>query len=168
LTRESSSGTLEVEVLPHKWSDGRKEEPILQLAIEPPFQFTAGYIYLDFDLVLTNHRTDRKERIIKARLALKEKRFKFWRRTVIEFPVRQQVYITGPTEASLENIELEPLSAPREVYVHMSANIEKDACKAMPRFIEAWLVLDLVGPVRHLKKRIHSWIRQRAGSTQAI
>ena len=160
---------LEIEVLPANWLAGRDEEPSFNLAIENPQESGRGSLFMHCGLVLTNHRIDRLERIIRGWVVLKSRRLGFWRKTHKQFPVCHRVWMSGESkELPLENIELPPLSPPIEYNMWVYGNLTLEESNALPNRIEAWMEFDLVGPVRHKKKHIHSWKRNFAPKAKAV
>ena len=113
-------------------------------------------IFATIRLRLVNHRTDRKERITGACAALKTRFLWFWRRTIVTVPVTARV---GP---SLEDLLLEPQCSP----VQLEAWIDGPTGNAkLERTMELWLVLDMVGPIRKLERKLTTVKHQPSSSS---
>ncbi len=140
----------------HPGSGQYDAAPMLQLAIEPPLPDEGPgmrpWVYMRFTLRLVNHRTDRKERVIGGSVALKRRRLLLWRKTLQEVPLLID-------EVAITDIELPPMSSAIEVDCHASGNVNDS--EAWPSRIEAWIVLDMVGPIRRFERRIETFTRSR-------
>jgi len=92
-----------------------------------------------FSLQLVNHRTDRKERIRSGSLHVKKGRFLFWKKTILEVPVK----------GGIENLELPPQSPTilQPIDAQGSTRLAN-----VPKRVLLVLSLKMVGPMR--KKEI--------------
>ncbi|MEX0800725.1 MAG: hypothetical protein WD379_05875 [Dehalococcoidia bacterium] len=147
---------MEVALLAPMWRSGRDPDMTLQVAIEAPaddqIEMRAS-IFAHFAMRLVNHRPDRKERIVGAKLALKKHWIILWRRTLVEIPVHQrgQGQLLGPI---ISDIELEPISSPVEIQCVAQETLDQSLRERLPKRFEMWLVLDMVGPIRKLQRKI--------------
>jgi len=142
---------------------GQRENITLSVAIEEPPEGEIKMppsIVARFALRLVNHRAERKERIIGASLALKKRRLFFWRDSLITIPVHQQGQRTliGPP---ISNIELAPLCAPVEVQCVAFHTMDESIRQQAPRRFEMCLVLEMVGPIRRLERKVMDFVRPR-------
>jgi len=110
------------------------------------------HIFMYVDLVLTNHRTDHKERIIGCTLHLKKRHRLFWNKTITEAQVQESPDL-GITRTPITNIELEPMSEPRVITVIAKAPIECPV-SSLPEKMKLVLELSMVGPIRRMKRTI--------------
>ncbi len=110
--RKSLERRMEVVIGDPKGVDGKPEEATFAFAIDAPYlrDFTP-FVSARFVLKLINHRTDRKERVMGVRLALKRRHFVLWRRMLLHVPVQR----TEPNTLNgtpLEDIPLRRLAPP--------------------------------------------------------
>ena len=157
---------VEVAVLPANWSSGRDDRISLQVAIEPSDDSTRfsflPFIHMLFSLRLTNHRTDRKERIIGVDLAFKKRRAWFWHKTLISVPVCERA-ASGKLRP-ITNLELEPMSAPLEWQCRVEHTFDREEDRNIfPQRFEIWLVMNMVGPVRRMERVVEVMHRRGAG-----
>ena len=110
------------------------------------------YIYLWGDIVLINHRNDRKERIIGCSLHLKKKRWLFWDKTITSAEVKERIQRggTSPQYKSINNVELPPVSAPQVLTVEANAPIQV-AVTTLPKKMSLVLEFQMVGPIRRMR-----------------
>lgn len=85
---------------------------------------TNAHIYMWADLAFINHRPDRKELILNATLHLKKRYWLFWHKTLAEAPLRIHGVGIEPNGPLLENLAIEPMSAPVVVTVDAKAPIQ--------------------------------------------
>lgn len=117
-----------------------EEKPIYSVCVGPN-----PSISIWLDLLLINHKTDQKERIIGGDLHLKKKNRIFWRKTIAKAPVE---YLIGRDKYSLvSNIELEPLSEPRVLTMRAEGSIT-EPIESLPRKMKLVLEFRMVGPMR--------------------
>jgi len=154
---------MEVTIHPHTHPASgvpMKDAPTFILAIEPPTDPATvrlnPYSYSVFRLRLVNHRTDRQERVIAARIALKCRRWMFWRRTLFTLPVND----AGRSGSKPVTALLSAMSAPVEIECKAFADITNLPEWGDVRRVEEWLVLDMVGPIRRIERRIHTFERR--------
>lgn len=109
---------------------------------------------------LINHRTDRKERIIGAQVALKRRHWWLWRKTIAVAPGR---YRGGAKHRQpVSDIELEPQSAPVEFELEFEQSFEDDP--PYTKKMDLVLELDTVGPLRIVRRKIGQITHSPAGS----
>ena len=116
-------------------------------------------MYGDFALRLINHRTDRKERIIGVWLAIKKRHWLLWHKTIARVPVCQRLRSPGEPPP-IRNVVLEPLSAPTEIQCRTYDILSDDVPERVPPKSELWLILDMVGPVRRVERKVEDLIRR--------
>jgi hypothetical protein len=156
---------LEVEILPQLWSSGRDSEIVHLVAIERDDQRGAAnpFIVLHFALRFVNHRSDRKERVIGAHVVFKKKRLWLWKKEILRIPICRR---PGPTQTMepISNIEIEPMSAPLEIQVYAeSGPLEPAVRDLFPGRFNAYVVLNMVGPMRRLERFMMDFKRPSAG-----
>jgi hypothetical protein len=100
---------------------------------------------------MVNNRTDRRERIIGASVHLKQRFLWFWRKTLIEVPLRHSDPSNpAAPENSLKlvsNIELEPIS--ERVWVVLEGSAPFNIPQQMwPNYLEVVIEFSMVGPMR--------------------
>ena len=109
-------------------------------------------IYALFTVTFTNHRTDRKERVIECSVELKKRHWFFWRKTIGSVPVSVRAstfrHISrGPT--SLDDLALEPQSSPAWVTLNATGTIDT---VSLPRCMDLVVILRMVGPIRKIER----------------
>lgn len=117
-------------------------------------------------LRFVNHRTDRKERIIGASLALKRRRLLLWRETILVLPVRYCGLGSGKDDQPITDIELEPQSAPVVVRVRLGTQIPDDSVYA--KKMEMVLELETVGPMRVVRRSLGWWTHKREAPRRGL
>ncbi len=95
------------------------EKPTLYLRVD-----ANPHIYMWADLVFINHRPDRREFILSATLHLKKRYWFFWHKTLAKAPLRIHGAGIEPTGPLLENLAIEPMSAPKVVTVDAKGPIQ--------------------------------------------
>lgn len=153
---------LEVGLREFEWQDGEKDELKFRVNIEepepggPPWR---PHFYVLFTLRIVNHRTDRLERVIGARLVIKKRRLFFWRKDIAEVQVLHvgDGQLHGPPIADLP---IEALSAPVEVRCIVDETLDEDIRQRLPTLSEIWLVFDLVGPLRRWERNVQMLFRR--------
>lgn len=126
------------------WKDG---EPLYTVYVgENP------YIYLWGDIVLTNHRNDRKERITGCSLHLKKRHRLFWDKTITSAEVKESIPHgrSVPQYKPINDIELLPMSAPLVLTVKAEAPIQVPV-KTLPKKMKLVLEFRMVGPIRRMR-----------------
>ncbi len=110
------------------------------------------HIYLWGDIVLINHRNDRKERIIGCSLHLKKRHWLFWDKTITFAEVKESVQRGGatPQHKSINNVELPPVSAPLVLTVEANAPIQVPMI-TLPEKMKLVLEFQMVGPIRRMR-----------------
>jgi len=104
--------------------------------------------------VLTNHRTDRMERIIGCLLVLKKKHRVLWSKTVSQVEVKQEDRRgREPRLTALLDIELEPMSAPKVITVRADGSIT-EPIESLPDKMTLVLEFKMVGPMRKFSRKI--------------
>lgn len=156
---------MDVEVREFVWRDGGREELEYRVDIEesePGDIPWKPHFFALFTLYLLNNRTDWKERVIGAWIEIKKRRLYFWRKTLARLPILEvgQGQLHGPP---IKDIELEPLSAPIETRCVAEQSLDESLRTALPRLSELWLVLDMVGPVRKLERKLQDTHRVKFG-----
>jgi hypothetical protein len=120
--------------------------PILELG---PTQ--NPYVYIWADLRITNHKPNRREFILGATLHIKKRHWVLWRRTLVQAPIRKH---TGYMESGgplLENIVIEPMTAPLTITVDAKQSIPA----SLPyQKVELWLEFKMIGPTRRIRRYI--------------
>ena len=114
---------------------------------------TDPHIYLWADLMLINHRPDRREFILGAALHLKKKHWLFWYKTLVEAPVRVHSAGLESTGPLLENITIEPMSAPLTVTVDARGTIMLPP-EHLPKKMVLCLEFRMIGPIRRMRRII--------------
>ena len=118
-----------------------------------PILYIAGganpHIYIWADLVFINHRPDRKEFILNATLHLKKRYWLFWHKTLAEAPLRIHSVGIEPTGPLLENLAIEPMSAPMVVTVDAKGLIQIPL-KLSQKGVFC-LEFRMVGPIRRIR-----------------
>ena len=125
---------------------------------EPIFRVIVGadpHIYMWADLVLINHRPDRREFILKATLHLKKRHWLFWHKTLAEAPLRIHKAGIEPTGPLLENLVIEPMSAPLTVTVDAKGLITIPS-SCLSRRMVLCLEFSMIGPIRRMRRNIES------------
>jgi hypothetical protein len=154
---------MEISVVGPIRSAGVPEELEFTLAIEetPEFADFKPSLFTVFTLRLINHRTDRMERISGAYVSIKKRRLLLWRKTLARAPVhlRGSTDLLGPL---VTDIPLEPLSAPKQVQCVVQEKFQESLRQQLPQRFELWLELDMVGPVRRVKRKIDDGVRKMA------
>jgi len=107
------------------------------------------HIYLWGDIILLNHRNDRRERIIGCSLHLKKRQWLFWDKTITLAEVKEDVRQGGatPQRKSINNVELPPVSAPIVLTVEANAPIQVPVI-TLPKKMKLVLEFQMVGPIR--------------------
>ncbi len=105
-------------------------------------------IYADLRITLTNHRTDRPERIIGCHLELKRKVLFLWSRTILSVLLRNRV-----GNADKFDIELPAMSSPTSIEV-VAFGPGLASKESAPKYSDLMLVLQLVGPIRRMERRL--------------
>jgi hypothetical protein len=126
-------------------------QPFKRVIVDPD----NPHIWMWADLILTNHRSDRREVITQATLHLKKRRFFFWHRTIAQAPVRihEQPILLASKGPLLKNIVLEPMSLPRVITVNAQGPIQVPI-EDLPKTMWLYLELKLVGPIRRMNRLI--------------
>ncbi len=114
---------------------------------------THPHIYLWADLEFINHRPDRREFILRAALHLKKKRWLFWYKTLTEAPLRVHEVGLEPTGPLLENLAIEPTTAPITVTVDAKGLITIPPSR-LPRRMVLCLEFNMIGPIRKMRRII--------------
>ena len=150
--RRVMEGHLEVDVLPTP----PDTEPSFTVSgggrdVPPTWGLVPAGLYATFRLRLLSHRTDRPERVIGCSLAVKRRRLRFWRQTLLEVPmVRRSDY-------GAVNVRLDPLSGPTEIDLVVQDE-SPDSSLIIPaeqlNGTEIVLVLAMVGPIRKLERKL--------------
>ncbi len=110
------------------------------------------------DLVLTNHRVDRREVLRSCTLQLKRRNLYLWRQTLGSAPVLVESLSDTSHAKSWGTVILEPLSAATIVCVRASAPISYPVQK-LPRHLELWLEFGTVGSVHAHVSRLIETVR---------
>ena len=100
-----------------------------------------------FSLRLVNHRVDRPEVIIGARLRLKRKRMVFWSQTLSVIPINDERF---------KYLRLEPQSKPEEIAIDVAGDIPA----ILPKVTYLVLELEMVGPVRRMERKLTNHIER--------
>ena len=109
---------------------------------------TNPHIFMWADIVLTNHRTDRKERIVGCSLHLKKKHWVLWNKTISQVEVKEEGrYGETPRYRPLLDIELEPMSAPKIITAWANGPIT-EPIESLPHKMTLVLEFKMVGPMR--------------------
>ena len=124
------------------------EKPIIKVYVGAD-----PHIYLWADLEFINHRPDRREFILRATLHLKKKHWLFWHKTLTEAPLRVHEAGLEPTGPLLENLAVEPLSAPLTVTVDAKGLITIPPSR-LPRRMVLCLEFSMIGPIRKMRRVI--------------
>ncbi len=103
-----------------------------------------------FKLTLINHRTDRKERLIGARVIL-EKRVLFRRLIMATAPL--ELRLGGDSSPFPKDILFEPQSAPHVYTVQADGSIIHPVA-TFPRRSKLVLEMDFVGPMRKVRRTL--------------
>lgn len=122
------------------WDDGRGQVSLL----EHPS------ISAMFQLTLINYRTDRKERLIGARVIL-EKRVLFHRSIMAKAPL--ELRVGGDSRPFPKDILFEPQSAPHVYTVQADGPIVHPIA-TFPRRSKLVLEMDFVGPMRKVRRTL--------------
>lgn len=123
--------------------------------LPPSFMVAVGEVrsvYVLCDFVFTNHRTDRKERIVGCELHLKKRHLLFWKKTIFKAPVTR--YSTRDDRTPFGQFELEPLSGPTALTVMVSSDMPHEIVGRLPRRFDMVAVFQLVGPVKSTERII--------------
>jgi hypothetical protein len=123
------------------------ETPILYIQVDD-----SPHIYMWADLVFINHRPDRREFILSATLHLKKRYWFFWRKTLAEVPLRIHSVGIEPTGPLLENLAIEPMSAPIVVTVDAKGPIQIPLRLSTKG--EFCLEFRMAGPIRRIRRII--------------
>jgi hypothetical protein len=127
-------------------------------AREPAFVVQVGQfksLNILCDLVLTNHRTSRKERIISAEVHMKKRHWLFWKKTIFHVPLDRYA-CERRDPYPFNNVELEPMSAPIAITVTVSAALPENVVRDLPRRFDLVVEFKLVGPIQKTERIIHS------------
>lgn len=155
---------LDMEILPQLWPGGRDGEIVHVVAIERDDQRGAlnPFIVLHFALRFVNHRSDRKERVIGAHVVFKKKRLWLWKKEILRIPICKRPEPRQEIEP-ISNIEIEPMSAPLEIQMYAeSGPLEPAVRDLFPGRFNAYVVLDMVGPMRRLERFMMDFKRPSA------
>lgn len=146
---------LEVRVLPPKWQQGRDKNVVQQVAIEEPGPHFATF---HFAARFANHRSDRRERVVEARVEFKKWRLWLWRNTVASVPVYERT-VRRSDGPPVDDLPIEPMAAPLEVQWIAEGDLEPSD---FPPWFSAVLVLDMMGPIRRLERHVMDYRRPSA------
>jgi hypothetical protein len=138
---------------------GKQRPPEFSVALEDSpglIPSLPALIAADFALLLLNHRPDRPERLRRAWLEVKRRRWWFWRSTMIRVPVLQR---TTQQDLPVGDVLLEPMGSPVEVSCRVMGFLDSSLKRTVPRRSELWLVLDMVGPIRKIQRKIDDLVR---------
>ena len=124
------------------------KKPIIQVRVGAD-----PHIYLWADLEFINHRPDRREFILRAALHLKKKHWLFWHKTLTEAPIRVHKVGLESTGPLLENLAVEPISAPLTVTVDAKGLIAIPPSR-LPRRMVLCLEFSMIGPIRRMRRII--------------
>lgn len=125
------------------------EKPIFEVRVGPN-----PHIYMWADLVLTNHRPDRRELILQASLHLKKRHWIFWHRTLAQAPIRMHTNAgLEPTGPLLENLAIEPMMPPKTVTVDAKGPITTLPSR-LPKKMALYLEFRMIGPIRKMSRFI--------------
>lgn len=111
------------------------------------------HIYMWADVMLINHKPDRREFILRANLHLKKKHWIFWYKTLVEAPLRVHEVGLDSTGPLLENLVIEPMSAPKTVTVDAKGSITIPPNR-LPRRMVLCLEFSMIGPIRRIRRII--------------
>ncbi len=106
------------------------------------------WLYGRISISFVNHRTDRLERVIGAHVEWRRRRFHFWRKTMAQAPV----FLKRDISRDEINIELPAMSKRYEARLIFDDTVNTP--HEIPEWSELILVLDLVGPIRHIKRSL--------------
>lgn len=129
---------------------GREAEP---LCIVHPGQPGGTHIYARFRLRLVNHGTSWPLRVIGCSLVLKKPHWGLWSKRLVEVPA-----LNGITAEPID-LFVPPFSPPTEVDVQADALMNLGE---LPRWFHVAIVLDTVGPMRRIERRLPFEIRPQA------
>lgn len=116
------------------------------------------HIFIWADLVLTNHRTSRKEVIRGCELHLKKRHLFFWEKTIASTPVLlDQVFGVTHTRKEWEPITIEPISSPVVIPVWADGEITYPI-KNLPKRMKLVIEFSMVGPRRYMSKVVEDII----------
>ncbi len=99
-------------------------------------------------IILINHRTDRKERILGCNLVLKVCCWRFWNKTVLETPIYIYHGSVSRRDKLLENVELEPMSSPVKLDITAIGSSDKPIKNLGKKKMKLFLKFRMVGPMR--------------------
>lgn len=150
---------MEVTILPPLWAQGRDDAITHQVAIEDQPAHPSAQLH--FAVRFANHRGDRRERVVGARVEFKKRRLWLWRKTITSIQVweRTQRQSGGPP---ITDLAIEPMAAPVEAQCIAEGDFDSDMLRAFPRLFDARLVLDMLGPIRRLERQIMDFKRPGA------
>lgn len=115
------------------------------------------HIYIWLDLVLTNHRTTRREVITNCELHLKKRHWLFWEQTIASAPVLVESVPTGSrNQTAWRAVTLDPVSPPVIVSVTAQGDITYPVSK-FPRKLRLVLEFRMVGPRRCMRRVIQEF-----------
>lgn len=138
----------------------------MEIEVRPPYSQPQGkpifvvyvgerpHIYMWVDLVLTNHRTDRKERIIGCTLHLKKRHRFLWDKTIAEVPVEySRLQGVSVQRTPITNIELAPMSEPTVITADAQGPIGQPVI-SLPKRMKLVLEFRMVGPIRRIRRTV--------------
>ena len=110
------------------------------------------HIYIWLDLVLTNHRTMRREVIRNCELHLKKRHWFFWERTITSTAVLVEQGAQAIHNGTVwKPVVLEPMSVPTIISVQAKGAIDYPV-KKLPHKMRLVLEFSMVGPRRHMDR----------------
>jgi len=103
-------------------------------------------------LTFINHRTDRRERIIGCSLLLKQRHLIFWKRTIVDIPMRAyegNINLPRPWD-----FELAPTSSPFTIEAEAVGQGFVEGQQQIPKRMEMFISFEMVGPIRRLERKL--------------
>ncbi len=151
---------MEIELL-HPHTHPKGSSPIPKCPGDKPFfgvdvRLKPSF-YIWADIVLTNHRTDRKERIIGCSLVVKKRYRILWSKTIAQTEVKEEDWRgREPKYIDLVDVELEPMSGPKVITVRADGWIE-EPIESLPDRMTLMLEFKMVGPTRKYTHKLKEY-----------
>jgi hypothetical protein len=116
-------------------------------------------IYAWLDLVLTNHRTNRPEKIINVTLHLKKRRWLLWSKTIAQTPLFK-VFRTDTLSKMPIQIDLSPMG--REVVTVTGEGPINVPVDQLPESMELVVEFKMIGPIRRMDRFVRKVVRHQS------